>query len=410
MPSVVLKECPKVYILETHRSKTPDSTLNFVRTMRDTVSMLDFRNATDVDRIGIPVFTCDRIRPDNSRTSHTGKGVSEIQAQVSLTMESIERYCSEYMDEYKPKIIYGSYARLKKKHNILNPEELILSGRSSYAPDKDMEWVWGCELFSNEEILAPACAVYHPFHQDGAFLFNTHTNGIASGNTLEEAVIHGLAEVIERDAWSVNKYKAQYSDALFIEGAPANEFIIDIVEKFEAADIEIVAKDITTDIGIPVVAAFSRDLVHETMVPIDGFGAHLDPRVAMVRALLEIATTRALLFQKYGIEGLKEFPTSYLQQGGEFEDTRFYAYKQKGLAELEVGYSDDILKDFHIYKNKLEARGLNKIVAVNLTRPDVNVPTVRMIVPGTETYCFDKSRRGERAQKAVEVPEEGDAS
>lgn len=409
MPSVVLKECPKVYILETHRSKTPDSTLNFIRTMRDTVSMLDFRNATDVDRIGIPVFTCDRVRPDNSRTSHTGKGVSEIQAQVSLTMESIERYCSEYMDEYKPNIIYGSYAGLKKKHNALDPEELVLSARSTYAPNKDVEWVRGCELFSGEDILVPACAVYHPFHQDGSFLFNTHTNGIAAGNTIEEAVIHGLAEVIERDAWSVAKYKAQYNDALFIEGASGNEFIIKILEKFEAADIEIVAKDLTTDIGIPVVAAFSRDLMHETMVPIDGFGAHLDPRVAMIRALLEIATTRALFFQKYGIEGLKEFTTSYLRQGGDYEDTRFYAYNQKGLAELEVGYTDDILKDFHIYKDKLAARGFKKIIAVDLTRPDVNVPTVRMIVPGTETYCFDQSRRGERVLKAFEANDDDPA-
>jgi thioglycine synthase len=400
MPQVVLKECPKVYILETHRSKTPDSTLNFVKTIRDTVSMLDFRNATSVDRIGIPVFTCDRIRPDNSRTSHTGKGVSEIQAQVSLTMESIERYCSEFREEYKPKIICGSYAGLQKRHNILDPEELILSSRSNYAPDKDLEWVWGCELCSGEDLLVPACAVYHPFHQDGAFLFNSHTNGIAAGNTLEEAVIHGLAEVIERDAWSIARYRLQYNDALFLEDDPGNEFIIKIFEQFQAADIEIVAKDITTDIGIPVVAAFSRDLLHETMVPIDGFGAHLDPRVSLVRALLEIATTRALFFQKYGIEGLKEFPTSYLVQGGEYEDMRFYAHEQKGLSELEVGYTDDILKDFNIYREKLAASGLDKIIAVNLVRPDVNIPTVRMVVPGAETYCFDQSRRGERVLKA----------
>lgn len=408
MPSVVLKECPKVYILETHRSKTPDSTLNFVKTIREIVSMLDFRNATDVDRIGIPVFTCDRIRPDNSRTSHTGKGVSDIQAQVSLTMESIERYCSEYMDEYRPKIITGSYAGLKNKHNTLDPEDLVLSAQSNYAPDKALEWVWGCELCSGEDLLVPACAVYHPFHQDGAFLFNTHTNGIAAGNTIEEAVIHGLAEVVERDAWSIARYGVQYSDALFLEDNPGNDFIIKILEKFDAADIELVAKDITTDIGVPVVAAFSRDLVHETMVPIDGFGAHLDPRVAMVRALLEIATTRALFFQKYGIKGLKEFATSYLRQGGEYEDTRFYAYNQKGLAELEADYTDDILKDFYIYREKLAARGLDKIIAVNLTRADAGIPTVRMIVPGTESYCFDQSRRGERALKALKESDGGE--
>lgn len=408
MPKIVLKECPKVYILETHRSRTPDSTLNFVRTIRDTVSMLDFRNATDIDRIGIPVFTCDRIRPDMSRTSHTGKGVSEIQAQVSLTMESIERYSSEYREEYKPKIIFDSYAGLKKKYNVLDPEELLLSDRTTYASDRALEWVWGCELFSSEKILVPACAVYHPFRQDGAFLFDTHTNGIAAGNAMEEAVIHGLAEVIERDAWSLTKYKNHFSDALFLEDTPANSFIIDIAGKFEQADIEIVAKDITSDIGIPVVAAFSRDLVHETMVPIDGFGGHIDPRVAMVRALLEIATTRALFFQKYGIEGLKEMATSYMKQGGEFEDPRFYAYSQKGLSELEIGYSDDIYEDIGIYMDRLAAKGLKRLLAVDLTRPDVNVPTVRIIVPGMETYCFDKSRLGMRARNAFEPLDEKD--
>ena len=80
MASVSLNKCPKVYILETHRSKTPASTLQFIERIKETVGMLSFRNATEVDRIGIQVFTCDRIRPDGSMTSHTGKGVSPIQA------------------------------------------------------------------------------------------------------------------------------------------------------------------------------------------------------------------------------------------------------------------------------------------------------------------------------------------
>ncbi len=104
MAKISLKTCPKVYILETHRSKTPDSTLRFIEKVKETADMLSFRNASDVDRIGIPVFTCDRIRPDGSKTSHTGKGVSPIQAQVSITMEAIERYCSEFREEYGGKL------------------------------------------------------------------------------------------------------------------------------------------------------------------------------------------------------------------------------------------------------------------------------------------------------------------
>ncbi|MGA2333727.1 MAG: hypothetical protein ABSG75_18470 [Syntrophales bacterium] len=67
MPSIILKDCPKVYILETHRSKTPDSTLQFIQSIRELISMIDFREASDLDRIGIPVFICHRIRPDSSR-------------------------------------------------------------------------------------------------------------------------------------------------------------------------------------------------------------------------------------------------------------------------------------------------------------------------------------------------------
>ena len=81
MSAIKLKSCPKVYIHETHRSKFPEDTLHFVEGMRDLLGMRDFRDATGLDRIGIPVYTCWRVRPDESKTFHTGKGVSAIQAQ-----------------------------------------------------------------------------------------------------------------------------------------------------------------------------------------------------------------------------------------------------------------------------------------------------------------------------------------
>ena len=138
MPNMILRECPKVYILETHRSRTPVSTLLFVENMKELVGMIDFREVSDMDRIGIPVFTCHRIRPDNSKTSHTGKGVSPIQAQVSLTMESIERYSSEFRDEYRDRLVKGSYNNLKMKFNILDPHDMILSKVSDYNHDSDI--------------------------------------------------------------------------------------------------------------------------------------------------------------------------------------------------------------------------------------------------------------------------------
>jgi ribosomal protein S12 methylthiotransferase accessory factor len=402
MSAIILKSCPKVYILETHRSKTPESTLQFVQRIRETVEMKSFREATEVDRIGISVFTCDRVRPDGSRTSHTGKGVTPIQAQVSITMESIERYCSEFRDEYREKLIRGSYSRLKSSFEILDPREMILAPGSDYRDDREIFWISGCDLLREKEILVPACAVYHPFHLDEISVISTHTNGIAAGNSFEEAIIHGLAELIERDSWSLALYAGAYSDSLFIEDDPGNRFILDVVRKFDEAGIEIVAKDITSDIGVPVVGAFSKDLVHRSMVPINGFGAHLDPRVAMVRAVLEIATTRALFIQQYGIEGMCR-AVPYLQGDGEEEDPRFYAFRHKSLKDLEIGYDADILMDVRAMMARLEARGHDRVIAVDLTRPDIGIPTVRMIVPGLEVYCFDRARTGRRIGNATAV-------
>jgi ribosomal protein S12 methylthiotransferase accessory factor len=312
-------------------------------------------------------------------------------------MEGIERYCSEFRDEYRSRLILDSYKNMKKKRvAVLDPAALILPQFSQYAPDDVFHWVGGYDLIGREEILAPACAVYHPFNLDDKPVINTHTDGIASGNTMEEAVFHGLMEVIERDAWSIAKFSGSACDAIAIEDRPENQFLLDIVDKFNQANIEIVAKDITSDIGIPVIAAFSQDLEQESMIPIDGFGAHLDPKVAMARALTEVATTRALFIQKYGFDGLREELPAYYFMDSAGEDFRFYAHAEVALADMEVGYHDDLMEDIKKSAGILQSRGHEHLIVVDLTRPDVGIPTVRVIVPGMEAFCFDRTRKGPR--------------
>ncbi len=395
MPALTLHKCPKVYVLETHRSRTPDSTLRFIDRMKEILGMSSFQESTNLDRIGIPVFTCERLRPDNSRTSHTGKGVSKTQAQVSLLMESIERYSSEFRSEYLERLVQGPYQNLRSKYNVLDPGELILPRFTNFSANKDLYWVWGYDIVNEEDILVPACSVYHPFHIETENLIDTHTNGLASGNTMEEAIFHGLTEIIERDAWSIAKFNHEMDNALVVDDHPGHQFIIDLIEKFEKAEIQVTAKDITSDIGVPVIAAFSEDLVHSNMIPIDGFGAHLDPRVAMARALLEMTTTRALFIQKYGIKGLQETASHYYRESYD-ADPRFYAHEKKYLGEIKSEYSEDVLQDIQIILKKLRERGLKKVIVVDLTRSDVGIPTVRVIVPGMEVYCFDRKRKGER--------------
>lgn len=395
MASITLKQCPKVYMLETHRSKTPAATLQFIEGTSARLGMVSLQDVTDCDRIGLPVFTCDRIRPDRSKTSHTGKGVSKTQAQVSLMMEGIERYCSEFRDEYRDRLVYGNYRELREGFPTVDPEALILPAFSDYHSEQDRYWVWGFDLGARAEILIPAAAVYHPFALDEHPLIRTHTNGLATGNTLEEAIFHGMTEVIERDAWSIARFHNDMNAALRVEDRPGHQFLLEIIEKFERAGVEVTARDLTTDLGVPVIAAFSQDLHHPDLIPFDGFGAHLDPRVAMARALLELATTRAFFLQKHGLEGLQE-PISPYHGEPDGEDPRFYARELKLLGSMQSQYSKDICQDIRTLLGTLERCGLKRTLVVDLTRPDLGIPTVRVIIPGLEVYCFDRERRGDR--------------
>jgi ribosomal protein S12 methylthiotransferase accessory factor len=146
------------------------------------------------------------------------------------------------------------------------------------------------------------------------------------------------------------------------------------------------------------VVAFSKDLRHGDSLPIEGFGAHTDPKVAMGRALMEMATTRALYLVKGGPGGLRDASPLYLTHDESTDDPRFAVRGRgaKSLADMEVGYSRDITEDLKACIVRLGERGLAKVIAVDLTRPEVGIPTVRVIVPGTDAYGFDRTRKSDR--------------
>jgi len=86
-------------------------------------------------------------------------------------------------------------------HDAIHPMDLILPQSSAfYVMRQSVAWVKGVELNSNQETWVPAIAVFHPYVSKMDLpLFRTSTNGLACGNNLEEAVLHGLCEVVERN-------------------------------------------------------------------------------------------------------------------------------------------------------------------------------------------------------------------
>ncbi len=394
-----LKSCKKKYMKDTHRAIPPEETLKIVKEKLDICGITRVADITDLDRLGIPVFSA--VRPDASIGSvsvYNGKGVSKTEAEVSAIMEGIERYSSEINEEI---IIDASQSELDGKANFLSPYELALPTPEMYNEYIRIGWVKGYDLIRKEEVYVPANSVFHPYPLKRDYpLFRTNTNGLASGNTLEEAIFHGLCEVIERDAWSLVEMKRTFPKDLVIE---INDPLLDdFLRRFKENEIEIVFKDITSDIQVPTILAAIDDLkLKDPTLLVMGMGTHIDPKVALYRAITEAAqsrltqihgaredTNKADMKRRIGYDRIRKLNWFYLNEFGVKTKTSDFTLKA----------SDDILEDVNTLLDILIKKGINKAIVVDLTRKELTIPVVRVLIPQLEQYGIDNSRIGPRGR------------
>ena len=327
-------------------------------------------------------------------------------------MEAIEHYCCE-RPPHNPKC--GSFRTIRRQARAVDPRKLFVDPRAHYRETLALEWLLGTELRSEEQVWVPACAVLKPRRGDrGPRVLRGSTNGLASGNTIEEAVCHGLAEVIERDAWTlaivrgmlVPRIRALASAIRAGSTGPPSDIrdvtpqselfpIIDIktlpdmasslARRFADAGVRLVIRDITTDLEVPTFVAAGWETIGGGTHFHNGLGTHPDARVAVTRALTELAQSRLTIFQ--GVredidrvaarDGLVDRPSQSLW---------FANGPLKSFAAVRSHRSHDILNDILFMSHQIESVGLNEVIAVDLTRSEVGFPVVKVIVPGLEHW------------------------
>jgi len=391
-----LQPCKKIYNNDTQRASPLNETLARIEPKVPAAGITRVADITNLDRIGIPVFSC--IRPtaeDGAITIYNGKGATVEESKISAIMEGIERYCAEVHDRI---IERGYYHELFGRGRIVDPNDLILPPEAD--PNQILPWVGGFDIANDEPVLVPAQVVFHPLSQKYRPLFRTGTNGLASGNTMEEAIFHALAEVIERDAWSLVEASRNSGPEVVNIDDP---LINGTQKKFTDAKVEVTIRDITSDIGIPTMAAVADDvLLKDPMLLTMGMGTHTSARIAVMRALTEVAQSR--LTQ---IHGAREDTTvaQVRKRLGYDRTKRMNAYWFKDNGEVDYRTipscdSDDFVKDIHLLIKKLNKQGLDRVIVVDLTRDEIGIPVVRVVVPGLESYAMDPERRGERVKHA----------
>lgn len=379
------------YSLETYRTCSPEETWDRIKDLLNNIKIINLERIDNLDRIGIPVYAAERITSDENIKIHLGKGSTDVQARVSATMEAIERFSAELDSDY-----YGD--RLTDKPiNPVEIKELVLSSEAymhlvkgfENNSIKGIQWIEGQDIINNCSVEVPVDGVFHPYN---GRLFRSNTNGIASGNTLQEAIFHGTLEIIERDAWSIYELSRGPNKRINIEGAK-NPIIHELMEKFKEANISITLKDLTSDVGIPTVAAICDEEVwKDPALLCMGVGCHIHPEIAIIRALTEVAQSRATqihnkredtvrgdIVRKVGYNRMKKIHRRWF----EYDETI-------NVEDMENNAKYNLKRDLKVIKEKLLNAGFDKLIYVDLKKTRVDV--VRVIIPKMEVYCMDRDR------------------
>jgi ribosomal protein S12 methylthiotransferase accessory factor YcaO len=418
----------------TSRITPAQETLKRVTFISQKIGVTRLADITNMDILGIPNYSAVLPGTEDYIWVYSGKGPTKAHARASALMESIERYSS--LPSGGPKnFIQGSYDQLSKSFNVLHPDEIVEPLRFQYNNEMSMDFLSGFDLFSEEPILVPASVALFryspvpPFVDPFAF---HHTNGLASGNVMEEAICHSLCEVIERDATSLAELRASaipfhflrhITNALREKGyalnsIPTDKYVDDpgifsdvdisqvefqpvkaLGEKFLQAKIPLIIKDITSDIGIPTFNASSIEWIsHDYGYLAEGHGTHPDARVALMRAITEVSQTRAA-----NIQGARDDLRKIRYGQNNTDDKRAWQFmpssKKVKFSEVTSYFNQDILNDIKLILEHLKQTGLNRAIIVNLTNDSIGIPVVRAIVPGLETFKITKSVMGWRARR-----------
>ena len=396
-----LKRCPKVSSSTGIRVMPPEETLKRVLPLLEKAGMDPIEDITDRDNLGIPVYSVYRKRTAKGTFgNYNGKGATPEQAKASAVMEAMERYSAEQRES--DEVAYGTLEQMRDSGMpYVEPADLILPARVlGMVESAEIAWTCCYDIMRGEEVWVPACAVFYPYYPDGDLqLFRYHTNGIASGNTIEEAILHAMFEVIERDAWSIaESFNRTNADVIVDDrdSVPGK-----LLKNFEDAGVKIRLKDLTTDVGVTTIGASSDDIKTKDPEMLDiGVGTHLNPEIAAIRALTEVAQSRTT--HKHGLKVNAELQKRTHEMGYERVKEANALWYHDSKKEIELSSMKDesteyVLDDIEIVLGKLMDAGFDRVIIADLTRPEIDVPTVRAIIPGMEVSTMDSEREGLRA-------------
>ncbi|MFC8588680.1 TOMM precursor leader peptide-binding protein [Streptomyces sp. NPDC057217] len=342
------------------------------------------------------------------RSTSSGKGTTALHARVSALCEAVERHSGFFQGDEPT--LRASYREVADR--AVHPDAVQLfhprqfedreAWNAAHGPahricepvddSVPLDWTPVWSLTGGGQRLLPTSMLYYNAPRTpGSRFASANSNGSAAGSCVEDAIVQGFLELVERDAVGLWWYNRTRQPAVDL-GAFDEPWIREVREGHAGLHRELWALDLTSDLGVPVFAALSRrtDKPGEDITL--GFGAHFDPRLALRRALAEVnqmlppvARVRA-----DGTGYSCDDPAALSWWQGATVADQPYLLPDPALPVAVPGSRapvrrGDLREDVAAIGELVAAHGMELLV-LDQTRPDVGLPVVKVVVPGLRTF------------------------
>jgi len=344
-------------------------------------------NLTGLDTVGLPVYAAYRPLARTVVTS-LGKGLDPLAAKASALMESIELWHAEWLEG--PARL-ASYPELLATETVVDLGGLPITRGGRVDLDESRGWIDGVDLVSGHRMWLPFEMMSLNLSLDLATQASSigllrSSNGLASGNHVLEALAHALCEVIERDAdarWRAST-QTRRLDLDTVTDAAARE----VLDRLSAAGLRTAVWDLTSDVGVPAygctILADPRAGDWRAVGVHEGAGCHRCPAVALTRALTEAAQVRLTC-----VAGSRDdIHRDDLDKANDIEvaEQIWAELDEIPATERFLGQQDEgtwsLAEDVRWLLDQLTGAGITQVAALDLTRSDLGVPVVKVLVPG----------------------------
>ncbi|HNY11781.1 MAG TPA: TOMM precursor leader peptide-binding protein [Candidatus Wallbacteria bacterium] len=354
------------------------------------------------------------VEKNSLRNLSAGKGMTDIQAKVSSLAEALERYSGIFRgDEYRIKSTYK-----KLGDQAIHPNNCMNYSKSQYInrialnkrgllfhtvplpfdEDIEIEWspVWSISKKNWKYLPTSYCYFgYRYKYEDGRDFFAWgDSNGFASGNTIEEAILHGFFELVERDAVAIWWYNKLTKPAVDLSSFN-HPYIKKLMDYYNLLGRNLWVLDLTTDFNIPVFAAISMNLKNNMDEILFAFGCHFDPEIALLRSLCELNQFVSIAIDKPEHDNNHNNDTSkaWLKSAAVKDHSYLVPGKTiKRFPDYKSRATDDLLKDIQLCNQVVEELGMEMLV-LDQTRADVGMNVVKVIVPGMR-HMWERFKEG----------------